>query len=231
MDGELTKLWNKAAAGSAGHVDYFQFTFTILGAIIFGLVLQRLYEVYFQDNEPQDSSLARGLVILTPALTAIFWMVQTSLALALCLLGSLSNIRFRTSLKRVEDIAFIIVMLVIALSLAVRAPAIAVILLALLFLYAFIKNRAGNILAGGSPAVITFNTRKLLHSDQILTALKKSDIAGEFVSARTFDGITSYVLSSHKAGRAVHDKIQQCLIQLDAEAHINIFYPNGRLGV
>ena len=231
MGNELTTILNKVAAGPATQIDYLQFVLIISVAIGFGLILRLLYTFYFHDNEPQDGSLARGLVILTPALTAIFWMVQSSLTLSLGLLGSLSLIRFRTSVKRVEDVAFIVVMLAVSISLAVRAPAIAAVLLGVLFIYALIKNRAAVFFKGGNFAIITFNTRKFLSSDEILATLVKLDIAADFVSSRTYDGITSYVMSSRKVGRIMHDKIQKCLVELDGEAHINIFYPNERLGV
>lgn len=48
-------------------------------------------------------------------MSAIFWAIQYSLPLSLGLLGALSFVRFRTPVKKPEDVAFIL--LVIALSL------------------------------------------------------------------------------------------------------------------
>lgn len=54
----------------------FSFIIAMASSALFGYMLKNLYELYFQDNEPQDGSLARSLVLLAPALTATFWMIQ-----------------------------------------------------------------------------------------------------------------------------------------------------------
>ena len=230
MHGRRAKLVDAALARGIPDIDYLQFCLVVVAAILFGLILRALYALYFKDNEPQDGSLARGLVIMTPALTALFWMAQASLTLALGLLGSLSLIRFRTPISRVEDVAFIAIMVAVSISLAMHAPMIAVILIVLLSIYAMIKNRTTLLLKSGGLTVITFNTRKALHSDLLLDALAKCDIPGEFVSSRIYDGTISYVLSSRSMQRTMHDQLQKCLIELDGQAQINIFYPNERLG-
>jgi hypothetical protein len=228
---DLMSLLGNYENGASAEVDYLQFALVMVMAIIFGMVLKLLYQLYFQDNEPQDGSLARGLVILTPALAAIFWMVQSSMVLSIGLLGALSLIRFRTPVKRVEDVAFISVMLAVAIAVATRAFLIPVIMIALLFLYALFKNRTILGIAADKFAVITFNTKKNLSSADIQLALQKLNVHSEFISSRAYDGITSYVFSSGKVNKAVHDKIHQCLVDFDQEAHINVFYPNERLGV
>ena len=226
------KLISETLAKGMVDIDYFQFSLIVAMAIGFGLALRALYLFYFKDKEAHDGSLARGLVILTPALTALFWMAQASLTLALGLLGSMSLIRFRTPISRVEDIAFIAVMVAVAIALAVKAPMIAVILLGSLFLYTLGKNRAGRHFKarGRSLTVITFNTSKALSCGDLLAVLAKAEVPAEFVSSRVHDGTTSYVLSSHKVQRAMHDQLQKCLIELDGTAQINIFYPGERLG-
>ena len=232
MHGKRAKLIGEALGKGVIDIDYLQFFLVVVAAIGFGLALRALYTFYFRDREPQDGSLARGLVILTPALTALFWMAQASLTLALGLLGSLSLIRFRTPVSRVEDVAFIAIMVAIAIALAVNVPVVALILLAILFVYTFVKNRTARMLGEkkGGFTVITFNTHKLLSSDALLAALAKANVPGEFVSSRMYEGITSYVLSSHHMRRASHDDLQRCLVELDGKAQINIFYPSERLG-
>ena len=226
----LLSLFRATGNAHPIRIDALAFAQAILLAIGFGLFLQVLYQAYFQDNEPQDTSLARGLVLLTPALTAIFWMVQASFALGLALLGSLSLIRFRTTLKRVEDIAFIVMTLTVAVSLAVEAPALAVILLALLMTYALMKNRAAPWLRTEPFAIITLQTRALLVSADVMNALESAGVRGACIRSRTYDGVTSYVVRSAGIKRAMHGRIQQCFTGLDANAQVNIFYPSGRLG-
>ena len=84
MDGLMELLTNQEPASVFG------FTLSISIALVFGIMLNILYNLYFRDNEPQDGSLARSLVLLTPSLCATFWMIQSSIILSLGLLGSLS---------------------------------------------------------------------------------------------------------------------------------------------
>lgn len=109
-------------------------------SLAFGLILHQLYNLYFQDNEPQDGSLARSLVLLAPSLTATFLMIQSSLALSLGLLGSLSFVRFRTPVKRAEDVSFIIVVVAVAIACASGVYVLAIALVCLLFLFTYAHN-------------------------------------------------------------------------------------------
>ncbi len=200
-------------------------------SIIFGLMLQLLYSLYFHDNEPQDGSLARSLVLLTPALTATFWMIQSSLVMSLGLLGSLSFVRFRTPVKRAEDVSFIVIGVAVAIACAVTQFLIAAALVALIFLYTFARNYfAVKHPTSQKFAIITFNTTARAAVSDITAALNRLHVAPEFVSSRTYDGITSYVFNASKVSEASHDDITASLSLVDQTAHINIFYPNERLG-
>ena len=95
--------------GTGVQGDVGAFALVMVVAIVFGVLLFLLYNLYFHDNEPQDGSLARSLILLTPSLTATFWMIQSSVILSLGLLGSLSFVRFRTPVKRSEDVTFIVI--------------------------------------------------------------------------------------------------------------------------
>lgn len=211
-------------------VDLVRFTISIFISIVFGLILNVLYNLYFKDNEPQDSSLARSLVLITPAMTAIFWMIQSSLVLSLGLMGSMSFVRFRTPVKRAEDISFIVVSIGVSIAIAIDVVPIAAILVGLIFLYTFGRNYSFKSLAKEKFAVITFNTKQNLHVEDILNKMRKLKIKEEFVSSRTYDGITSYVFNAKNVEQRAHDKIRDFFSSIDSEAHINIFFPNDRLG-
>lgn len=92
-----------------------EFLISILFSLCSGVVCMILYRIYFGRAYERNESLTRSFVVIAPAISAIFWAIQYSLPLSLGLLGALSFVRFRTPIKRSEDIAFIL--LVIALSL------------------------------------------------------------------------------------------------------------------
>ncbi len=214
----------------SGDLDLSGFTITIGIALLFGLCLKTLYGLYFNDNEPQDGSLARSLVILTPAFTSIFWMVQSSLVLSIGLLGSMSFVRFRTPVKRAEDVSFIVVSLSIAIACAIGLPMIAGVITILLFTYTFIRNYMADNSYEKEFAIITFNTKENITLSDINNKFKYLKLKAEFVSSRTYDGITSLVFNVKKLNQQLHDEISTGLAEFDDQAHINIFYPNDRLG-
>jgi hypothetical protein len=224
-------LTEQLQSGGDGAPDVLSFALVLVVSIVFGLLMQGLYNLYYQQNEPQDGSLARSLVLLTPALTATFWMIQSSLVLSLGLLGSLSFVRFRTPVKRSEDVSFVIIAVAVAIACATGHFVIALALVALLFGYAILRNLV--FLSGKLRdrfAVITFNTATKASASQVTGILAPLKIKAEFVSSRTYDGITSYVFNASKVSPENHDTINQSLAGLDRDAHINIFYPNDRLG-
>lgn len=200
-------------------------------SLIFGLILHQLYNLYFQDNEPQDGSLARSLILMTPALTATFLMIQSSLALSLGLLGSLSFVRFRTPVKRAEDVSFIIVVVAVAIACASGVYVLAISLVSLLFLFTALRNIWGAKMGRKEKsAIITFNTRRKSSTAEIHNLFEVLKVKSDFISSRSYDGITSYVFSATRISKDLHDAIATQLAEYDQQAHINIFYPSDRLG-
>lgn len=224
----LQKMMTQATESGMDPLDFIQ----ALGlSVMFGLMLNQLYGLYFRDNEPQDGSLARSLVLLTPSLTATFLLVQSSLALSLGLLGSLSFVRFRTPVKRAEDVSFIIIAVAVSIACAVGTYLLASALVGILFIYTLLRNAIdGRRAHTQRHAIITFNTRRHTSSAEVQQLFERLHVKGEFISSRTYDGITSYVFNAAKVTRDSHDAITHELTEFDKEAHVNVFYPSDRLG-
>jgi len=126
------------SGGSAGGALEF------LAAIIFSALLGGfyifLYRLYFESNEPLEVSVYKSFILLAPTVTAIFWIIQFSLPLSLGLLGALSFVRFRTPIKRSEDIGFILLVIVSGLASATYRFEIAAIFAAVLLAIVLIKK-------------------------------------------------------------------------------------------
>ncbi|MCB9228657.1 MAG: DUF4956 domain-containing protein [Deltaproteobacteria bacterium] len=205
----------------------------LLISLLYGIMLNLLYSLYFRDNEPRDASLARSLVLLTPTLMTIFWVVQFSLPLSVGLLGTLSFVRFRSPVKRAEDISFIVIALACSISCAISKPLIGGGLILLFIVYSFFRNyMIPAALNGKNFAVLTYNTKlstKIGDIEEILTSARCSDY--EFVSSRSYDGITSFVFNVGNLRKNSLAMITEKLRHTDAESKLSVFYPNGRLGV
>ncbi|HYX34253.1 MAG TPA: DUF4956 domain-containing protein [Oligoflexus sp.] len=226
----LDNLGEAAEAGSMGDVQNFILCMAI--SMAFGVLTMQLYKFYFRDNEPQDGSLARSLVLLIPALTATFWIIQSSVILSLGLLGSLSFVRFRTPVKRPEDITFIVIALSVAISCATMNFIIGATLMLLLFGFTLVRNMWGTSGRGKYRlAVITFNTKNSNSINDLWQTFNNLNVQADFISSRTYDGITSYVFNTPKITQENHSRVAEALALLDQGASFHIFYPNERLGV
>ena len=201
-------------------------------SLLFGIMLNILYTLYYRDSEPMDGSLSRSLVLLTPSLMTIFWMVQYSLPLSVGLLGTLSFVRFRSPVKRAEDICFIIISLACSISCAILKPIIGAVLITIFLLYSLCRNYFFPMsIHGRNFAVLTFNTKKYSKVVDIETAFKEVKCRNyEFISSRTYDGLTSFVFNISGLNKVRLSEVIKKLESQDSESNINVFYPNGRLG-
>lgn len=208
------------------------FVFMLLIALSYGIMLNQLYSLYYQENEPIDASLSRSLILLTPTLMTIFWVIQFSLPLSVGLLGTLSFVRFRSPVKRAEDIAFIVIALACSISCAIIKPLIGAALIVLFLLYSLVRNYISpSTLNGKNYAVLTFNTKEHLKVTDLDKIFSQAKCRGyEFISSRTYDGITSFVFNIANLHRSSLAELTDRLESIDTTSSINVFYPNGRLG-
>ncbi|MBI2603000.1 MAG: hypothetical protein HYW48_08085 [Deltaproteobacteria bacterium] len=208
------------------------FVIMLTVALIYGVMLHQLYNVYYRENEPVDASLSRSLILLTPALMTIFWVIQFSLPLSVGLLGTLSFVRFRSPVKRAEDVAFIVIALACSVSTAIVKPLIGAGLILIFLIYSLTRNffRPAS-LSGKNFAVLTFNTKMDTRLTDLESEIRKARCRSfEFVSSRTYDGITSFVFNIANLRQVHLSDLTHRLEEMDKGSSINVFYPNGRLG-
>ena len=212
-------------------VDLNQYLFLLVISLFFGVILNVLYNIYFRESEPSDASLSRSLVLLTPSLMTIFWIVQHSLSLSVGLLGALSFVRFRSPVKRAEDIAFIVISLTCSITCAISNPLIGAILVLLFLTFAVIRNSIiPRFILGKNFAVLTYNTKKLESVKSVESIMESANIKKyEFVSSRKYDGIVSYVYNISNLDKNNFQILFDKLGTKDSESNINVFFPNGRI--
>ncbi len=200
-------------------------------SLLFGVILHFLYSVYFRESEPTDASLSRSLVLLTPSLMTLFWFVQFSLPLSVGLLGTLSFVRFRSPVKRAEDISFIVIALACAVSCAISKPVIGAILVLVFLGYSFVRNSfVSRFFRGLNFGVLTYNTKKNISIGQVEKSLLESQCKKfQFISSRRYDGITSFVFNITNLDTDKLTKLIELLEKADETSNISVFYPNNRI--
>ncbi len=125
---------------STGELGLPEFTISIFFSLIAGIICMFLHRMYFGMNFDSNESLPRSFVVIAPAVSAIFWAIQYSLPLSLGLLGALSFVRFRTPVKKAEDVAFILLVIALSLLSSVFRFYAAAILLGLMAIIVFVKT-------------------------------------------------------------------------------------------
>jgi hypothetical protein len=199
-------------------------------SFVFAAATYALYSRSYNDDEPVDGSLARALLVLIPALTVIFWLIKLSFALSVGLVGSMSFIRFRTPIRRIEDAAFLVVGIGVAITSALEAYVIGAALLSGIFLFNVVSRW---VLARGKVkshfAVVTFHSNRVNSVESVLASLDAKKMNPHLLSARSYDGKSSFVFSVMNADASGVDGIKQTLTQFDQDAQMHVFYPNERI--
>ncbi|MEE9543152.1 MAG: DUF4956 domain-containing protein [Thermodesulfobacteriota bacterium] len=127
----------KSTSGEFGLLEFFV---SVFFSLIAGIICMLLYRVYFHMSFDRNESLTKSFVIIAPSISAVFWAIQYSLPLSLGLLGALSFVRFRTPIKKPEDIGFILLVIALSLLSSVFRFYAAGVLLALIACVVFVKS-------------------------------------------------------------------------------------------
>lgn len=158
----MDKILELIPTGELGIIEFF---FSTIFSLLSGYVVMIIYNIYFSRSLDRNESLAKSFLIIAPSITGIFWAIQYSLPLSLGLLGALSFVRFRTPIKRAEDIGFILLLISIALLSSVYRFIAAGLLLGIisitLIITSFISSGRLPIFSIGKPITIFITTKKI----------------------------------------------------------------------
>ncbi len=200
-------------------------------SLVFGLWMRLIYRNYYLSNEAVEASLARSFPIMSPAVTTIFWLIQFSLPLSLGLLGALSFVRFRTPIKRAEDIAFVLLLISGSLACAVQQLAVTLSLAVLMSFYGAFRNQFVSLdEARSRTGIINVNTQADVRVEQVVEAARKVDPKAECISESYHDGITSIIIRLPKLSEKNQSSILAAMKELDTDARIDLFLPSSHYG-
>ena len=209
----------------------------LVASMIYGILLRFVYYNYFLKNEPVDSSIALSFAIIAPSVTTIFWLIQYSLPLSLGLLGALSFVRFRTPVKRAEDIAFILLLIAIALGCAVQKLWVGIMIIGLLGVYIIIRNKVlpnlsfrGVSISSRQPTLITLHTSEGGSETDLIKFLAASTSKIELISSSTHDNIHSVVVQLPDSNQDEIENIRAAFMENNASGRFDVFYPNNKFG-
>ncbi len=203
----------------------------LLIAMIMGFILSKIYKLYFGSSEPTDYGIGNSFLLMMPAVTSIFILIQYSLPLSLGLLGALSFVRFRTPVKRAEDISFILLAISISLSCAVQFYHVATFLMVIVAIYATVRTRvsAFNLFDSGST-LVTIRDKKLINFSDVINGLPSKFGTPNIVNSQNSDNYCSIVFTIRGNKASMHFELTNLLKGcLQESTSIDIFYPGNEI--
>ena len=121
--------------GSLSHVSVIELCIALFFSGVTAVFLAELYRRYSKTTSNRDS-FARLFPMITITTTVVIFVVKSSLALSLGLVGALSIVRFRAAIKEPEELMYLFMCIALGLSFGANMPLIAV--LGLCFFVAFV---------------------------------------------------------------------------------------------
>jgi len=220
-------------SASINSTSLFSFFLSVTVSVVFAYVFKLIYHMY-TDGGSSGGGVSRSFLIIAPAVTSIFLVIQFSLPLSLGLLGALSFVRFRTPIKEPEEIGFILVVIASSLSCAVFRYEVGIILAVVLLVVTFLKKALGeqNFLLNPKRSYDIFITSNknvpvdCALSEKIIKTLNGKTSAANIVSASESEGQISYhvrVLDS-KSKLSFADEVIRSLKAIQHVSQVNLIY-------
>ncbi len=223
---EISKQFNITGQIHAGGIFA-----ALIVAMIMGFILSKIYKLYFGSSEPTDYGIGNSFLLMMPAVTSIFILIQYSLPLSLGLLGALSFVRFRTPVKRAEDISFILLAISISLSCAVQYYHVAIFLMLIVAIYATVRTRISifNLFDSGAT-LVTIRDKKLINFSDVINGLPRKFGKPNIVNSQNSDNYCSIVFTIKGHNASMHSELTNALRNcLQESVSIDIFYPGNEV--
>jgi len=225
----LTDLFKFQSDFSQGGL--IRFIIVLLFSLFYGIALAYVYKIYYRSNEPLDISISRALPLMSPAVTTIFWLIQFSLPLSLGLLGALSFVRFRTPVKRAEDISFILILVSGALAAAVGHFLSALLLVLVVAGFGKYRNKFPMLAAEKANfAIVSIHSTKDISLGALSSSIKTIASSAVLVSSGKHDGLLVAVYNVANLAADNADALIKSLRAFDSSLKIDIYYPDNQLG-
>jgi hypothetical protein len=202
----------------------------IVISLFYGICLRYTYISYYRKDEPLDESIGRSFPLIAPAVALIFWLIQFSLPLSLGLLGALSFVRFRTPVKRAEDIAFIMIMIAGSLACSVGNYGSCLLLLIIIYLYGISKSKISffnKVSKFNTIATITSNSQ--IDITGVEKTLNKVSLSFNILSSSSNNDTFTLVINIPKLSNKKHNELLKSLRDFDMNLGIDIYLPDNQL--
>lgn len=201
--------------------DLSQFLVNALLAALLTWLVSEFYKKYGRtvSNRSQFSS---NFIMLALATMLIIYIVKSSVALSLGLVGALSIVRFRAAIKEPEELTYLFLVIGIGLGMGANQPAITIIatvlILVLVFLYMKTKKISAHDL--DSQMVLNVSSKKISEND--INAIVANGFKNVDLRRMSSQGdvlYMSYLIDANNFDQL--SSVKSALLEIDAEVELS----------
>ncbi len=154
----------------------------LLGTIIFNLLLRAFY-IKFGRAKTNRKSLADNFVMLGVSVTLIIFLIKSSIALSLGLVGALSIVRFRAAIKEPEELVFLFFSIALGLGFGAGQKEATILAFIIVVPFYFIKYKLIDKASMEKNLFLHFRTEKKTEekdiTSKILNTLKEYSLGAK----------------------------------------------------
>lgn len=211
----------KTFAGSSG-LSFWEVGWVLLAALLCGLFIYLIYRLFTKStfySKDMNITLAGTVVVVA----AIMVAMQSSLVVALGMVGALSIVRFRTAVKSPLDLLYLFWSISIGIICGVRLYTLAAVLCIMMTVLIFILSR---LPGSKAPVLAVIRVREQCSAQDILSILKKHSKRIKENSVVMKNNEREYIYEIFSPDR---DMIIEQMSKLDGMVSVNILSHSGEM--
>ena len=211
-------------------LDLNNFILNALLAALLSWVLSRFYRAYGQSVSNRHQ-FSKNFMLLALSTMLIIYIVKSSIALSLGLVGALSIVRFRAAIKEPEELTYLFLVIGIGLGMGANQPLITLIAFVLIIALLYIQARVGKDKAFDLNRQMVVNISSNTLSEAAVNALmiKNFDIVElRRMSQDKGQLFMTFVIDAKKFEQVSTTKV--AILELDPEAAFSFVDNKNMIG-
>lgn len=211
-------------------LDLNNFILNALLAALLSWILSRFYRRYGQ-SVSNRSLFSNNFILLALSTMMIIYIVKSSIALSLGLVGALSIVRFRAAIKEPEELTYLFLVIGIGLGMGANQPVITLIAFILIISLLYIQAHFGQRKAFDLDRQMVVNVSSHSLSDTAVNDLMISNFESVELRRMSQDKgklFMTYVIDAKKFEQVSRTKVS--LLELDPDAEFSFIDNKNMIG-
>ena len=143
----------------------------LISVLLIGIgisLFMRWYYIRYGRTNTNRELVADSFPLLIISITLIIYLIKSSLALSLGLVGALSIVRFRAAIKEPEELVYLLFVIALGLGLGAKQVTAVLIIFIITIIFLFLWNKFRKSEKIGNKIIISLNLKKNKNNIDIL---------------------------------------------------------------